>query len=141
MTLLSGTKDIVRFDSKHKYFTRGSFDFVALAEMHITWKTRLGYHVHENIREPLELSLVGQGGVCQLENWLNEMALGQFCETAMYNRLNESHRQFHRFGAIIIEKLKAYDYAGAAMIFEHEYSQSLRHIIQSLTEINRNLKD
>ncbi|TAN86596.1 MAG: hypothetical protein EPN14_00190 [Gallionella sp.] len=141
MAMLSGVRDFFISDSSYKYAIRSGLDLIAVAEAHVLWKTRLGHHVQGNIREPLELSQVGQGGVCQLENWLNSLTLEPFHGTGVYNQLNEAHQQFHQLGALIVEKLKAGDHAGAATVFKCEYNQSLLRIIQSLTEINRHLRD
>lgn len=140
MALLSEVKDFFGFEHHHKRAVRGGFDPITVAEMHVLWKTRLGHHVQGNICEPLELSLVGQGGACQLENWLNDLASEPFYKTGSYGQLNEAHQQFHQVGASIVEKLKAGDHAGADALFKNEYSQSLQRIIWSLTEINRHIQ-
>ena len=139
--LISGTKDFFKFDTYRKHDIRSRCDLVSVAETHVLWKTRLGYYIQGNIHEPLELSLVGQDGICQLESWINSMVLEPFCDKEVYSQLIKSHQQFHQFGALIIEKLQAEDHVGAAIIFKNEYSLSLRRIIQSLTEINKQLQD
>ena len=139
--LLSGTKDFFKFDAYRKQDIRSRCDLVSVAEAHVLWKTRLGYHVQGKIHEPLELSLVGQNGICQLENWINSMVLEPYCDKEIYSQLKRSHQQFHHYGALIVEKLQAGDQFGAAAIFKNEYSLSLRRIIQSLTEINKQLQD
>src|SRR3990167_5903450 len=120
---------------------RSRLNLVAAAEAHILWKTRLGHHVHGSIREPLESAPLGQDGICQLGSWINGSVLEPFCEQEVHQQLSEAHQQFHQFGALIIERLKAGDRSGAAEIFRNEYNQSLRQIIQALTEINKHLQE
>lgn len=141
MALLSGTKDFFTLASYRKHDMRSRYDLISVAESHVLWKARLGHHVQGNIREPLELCLVGQNSICQLENWINGSVLEPFCDADVHEQLKKAHQQFHQHGALIVEKLKVGDRASAAMIFNNEYSLSLRHIIQSLTEINKQLQD
>ncbi|MCR4298356.1 MAG: CZB domain-containing protein, partial [Gallionella sp.] len=107
----------------------------------ILWKARLGHHVRGSIREPLESALVGQDGICQLGNWINGSAFEPLRGSAIYQQLHDAHRQFHQMGALIIERLEAGDHSDAERIFVNEYSQSLRHIIQSLVAINKILQE
>lgn len=141
MTPLTGVKDLLGVEHSQKRELRGRLNLVAAAEAHILWKTRMGHHVQGNIRESLESSPLGQDGICQLGSWINGSVLEPFCEPEVHRQLSEAHRQFHQFGALIIERLKAGDRSGAAAIFGNEYSQSLRHIIQALTEINKRLQE
>ena len=141
MILLSGIKDSLKFNDYQKRESRSRFNLIAAAEAHILWKTRLGQHVQGNIRESLESSPLGQDGICQLGNWINGSVLEPFCEPDVNQQLNEAHQQFHQFGGLIIERLKAGNRSGAAELFRNEYSQSLRRIIQSLTEINKGLQE
>lgn len=141
MTLLTGVKDFLGVNRPQKRDLRGRLNLVAAAEAHILWKTRLGHHVHGNIRESLGSAPLGQDGICQLGSWINGSVLEPFCEPETHRQLSEAHRQFHQFGESIIERLKAGDRGGAAAIFSHEYSQSLRRIIQALTEINKHLQE
>ncbi|WP_435627325.1 CZB domain-containing protein [Candidatus Ferrigenium straubiae] len=141
MALLSGVKDFLGVDRSRKRELRSRLNLVAAAEAHILWKTRLGHHVQGNIRESLDSAPLGQDGICQLGSWINGSVLEPFCDLEVHRQLSEAHRQFHQFGLHIIEKLKAGDRAGAAAIFRNEYSQSLRHIIQALTEINKHLQE
>lgn len=141
MTLLSGAIDFFKFDAYRKHDVRSKCDLISVAEAHVLWKMRLGHHVQGDIREPLELCLVGQDSICQLGNWIHSMVLAPFCDEEVYEQLKNSHQQFHQLGGLIIEKLKMGDRAGAAAIFNNEYSQSLRNIIRALTEINKQLQD
>lgn len=141
MTLLTGVRDFFGIEHSRKRELRSRLNLVAAAEAHILWKTRLGHHVHGNIRESLDSAPLGQDGICQLGNWINGSVLEPFCELEVYRQLSEAHRQFHQFGALIIDRLKAGDRTGAAAIFRNEYSHSLRQVIQALTEINRYLQD
>ena len=138
---MSGMKDVFGFD----YFCRRDMgerlNLIAAAEAHVLWKTRLGHHVRGSIREPLESALIGQDGVCQLGGWINGSVFDPIRDMDVYRQLNEAHRQFHQLGADIVDRLKAGDRSGAEAIFTNEYSQSLRRIIQSLTEINRLLQE
>lgn len=141
MAMLSGVKDFLGVDRSRKRELRNRLNLVAVAEAHILWKTRLGHHVQGNIRESLDSAPLGQDGICQLGIWINGSVLEPFCDLEVHRQLSEAHQQFHQFGTHIIEKLKAGDRAGAAAIFRNEYSQSLRHIIQALTEINKHLQE
>jgi hypothetical protein len=141
MVLLTGVKDFSGVDHSRKRELRGRLNLVAAAEAHILWKTRLGHHVQGNIRESLESAPLGQDGICQLGSWINGLVLEPFCEPEVHQQLSEAHQQFHQFGLLIIERLKAGDRSSAAAIFRNEYGQSLRHIIQALTEINKHLQE
>ena len=141
MALLTGVKDFLGIISARKRELRGRLNLVAAAEEHILCKTRLGHHVQGNLREPLESAALGQDGICQLGSWINGSVLEPFCEPEVHQQLSEAHQQFHQFGALIIERLKAGDRSGAAEIFRNEYNQSLRQIIQALTEINKCLQE
>jgi hypothetical protein len=141
MALLADVKDFFGVNHAQKRELRGRFNLVAAAEAHILWKTRLGHHVQGNIRESLESAPLGQDGICQLGSWINGSVLEPFCEPEVHQQLSEAHRQFHQSGALIIERLKAGDRSGAAAIFRNEYNQSLRQIIQALTEINKCLQE
>ncbi len=141
MALLTGVKDFLGVNYARKRELRGGLNLVAAAEAHILWKTRLGHHVQGNIRESLESAPLGQDGICQLGSWINGSVLEPFCEPEVCQQLSEAHQQFHQFGALIIERLKAGDRSGAAEIFRNEYNQSLRQIIQALTEINKCLQE
>lgn len=141
MELLTGVKDFLGVNYARKRELRGGLNLVAAAEAHILWKTRLGHHVQGNIRESLESAPLGQDGICQLGSWINGSVLEPFCEPEVHQQLSEAHQKFHQFGALIIERLKAGDRSGAAEIFRNEYNQSLRQIIQALTEINKCLQE
>ena len=130
MALLSGAKEFFKFDAYRKHDVRRRCDLITVAEAHVLWKMRLGHYVQGDIREPLELYMVGQDGICQLENWIHSMVLEPFCDGEVYDQLKIAHQQFHQLGAHIVEKLKVGDRAGAAVIFKNEYSQSLRSIIR-----------
>jgi hypothetical protein len=139
MELLANIKESIGNDGYRMRVMRDRLNLLAAAEAHVLWKTRLGHHVQGNIRESLESAPVGQDGICQLGNWINGSVLESFCELDEFRQLKEAHQQFHQFGELIIEKLKAGNRSGAGAIFNNEYSQSLRRIIQSLTEINKHL--
>lgn len=141
VALSVGVKGFFGLGAQPKRELRGRLNLIAAAEAHILWKTRLGHHVHGSIREPLESALVGQDGICQLGSWINGSVFEPLHESAVYQQLSDAHRQFHQMGALIIEKLKTGDRSGAEKIFMNEYSQSLRHIIQSLVEINKILQE
>lgn len=137
MALLAGVKDFFGFDEARA--SRKELNLLGAAEAHILWKARLGHHIEGNIREPLEHVLVGQSGFCQLGCWISGPELEPFRELPEFDQLKESHRQFHQFGGLIVEKLKAGERSAAREIFRNEYNQALRAIIQALTGINRHL--
>ena len=141
MALLTGVKNFLGADNARKRELRNRLNLVAVAETHILWKVRLGHHVRGIMRESLESAPLGQDGICQLGSWINGSVLEPFCEPEVHRQLSEAHRQFHQLGSLIIERLKGGDHSGAAEIFGNEYNQSLRRIIQSLTEINKRLQE
>lgn len=141
MALLAGMKDFFGFDYYHKRNLRERLNLVGAAEAHILWKSRLGHHIQGTIREPLEAALVGQEGFCQLGSWINGQEFMQFRELPEFVQLRDAHQQFHHLGRLIIEKLKVGDRTAAEAIFRNEYNQSLRLIIQALTEINKRLHE
>ncbi|HEU0282976.1 MAG TPA: CZB domain-containing protein [Gallionella sp.] len=141
MALPIDIKDFLGVGRYQKRELRSRLNLVAAAEAHILWKTRLGHHVQGNIRESLNSAPLGQDGICQLGSWINGSVLEPYCEPEVHQQLSEAHQQFHQFGSLIIERLKAGDRSDAAAIFRNEYSQSLRRIIQALTTINKCLQE
>src|SRR3989338_9015738 len=141
MTLVANIKGFLGFNMQQRHELRGRLNLVAAAEAHILWKTRLGHHVHGSIREPLESAPLGQDGICQLGNWINGSVFDPLRGSDVYQQLSDAHQQFHQMGALIIEKLKAGDRNGAEKTFLNEYSQALRHTIQSLIDINKILQE
>jgi len=141
MAVSVGMQDFFGLGIQLKREMRSRLNLVAAAEAHILWKTRLGHHVHGNIREPLESAPVGQDGICQLGSWINGSVFEPLRGSNVYQQLSDAHQQFHQMGALIIEKLKAGDRSGAEKIFLNEYSLALRHIIQSLIDINKILQE
>jgi len=139
MALLAGVKDFFGFDEARA--SRRELNLLGAAEAHILWKARLGHHIEGNIREPLEHVMVGQSGFCQLGCWISGPELEPFRELPEFDQLKESHRQFHQFGGLIVEKLKSGERSAAREIFRNEYNQALRAIIQALTGINRHLHE
>ena len=141
MAVSVGVQDFFGLGVQPKREMRSRLNLVAAAEAHILWKTRLGHHVHGSIREPLESAPLGQDGICQLGNWINGSVFEPLRGSDVYQQLSDAHQQFHQMGALIIEKLKAGDRNGAEKTFLNEYSQALRHTIQSLIEINKILQE
>lgn len=141
MALSVGMKGFFGLGAQPKSELRSRLNLVAAAEAHILWKTRLGHHVHGTLSEPLESAPVGQDGICQLGSWINGSAFDSFRGTEVYRQLSEAHQQFHQMGALIIERLREGDRNDAEKIFMNEYSQALRHTIQSLIEINKILQE
>lgn len=130
---------VAAYDRKHD--VRKKLNLLGVAEAHIVWKACLWHHIQGNIREPLDIALSGQDGICQLGNWINGKELGYLRGVPEFERLSEAHQQFHQFGALIVEKLKAGDPGGASAVFKDGYSTSLRNMIQSLTWLNRHLQE
>lgn len=141
MAVSVGVQNFLDLGVQPKREMRSRLNLVAAAEAHILWKTRLGHHVHGSIREPLESAPLGQDGICQLGSWIKGSVFEPLRGSDVYQQLSDAHQQFHQMGALIIEKLKAGDRNGAEKIFLNEYSQALRHIIQSLIEINKILQE
>ncbi len=141
MALIGSVKNLLGANRSQKRELRGRLNLVAAAEAHILWKTRLGHHVQGNMRESLASAPLGQDGICQLGSWINGSVLEPFCEPDVHRQLSEAHQQFHQFGDLIIESLKAGNRRGAEAMFGNEYSQSLRRIIQALTAINKRLRE
>lgn len=141
MAVSVGMQDFFGLGVQPKREMRSRLNLVAAAEAHILWKTRLGHHVHGSIREPLESAPLGQDGICQLGSWINGSVFEPLRGSGVYQQLSDAHHQFHQMGALIIERLKAGDRNGAEKIFLNEYSRALRHIIQSLIEINKILQE
>ena len=141
MTLLNKMTGFLNIGTPLKRDMRDRINLIAAAEQHVLLKAHLGHHVYGRTRDALDSSIYGHDGLCQLGSWINGSVLEPFCELEVRQQLSESHQQFHQFGALIIERLKAGDRSGAAAIFRSEYNQSLRRIIQALTEINKRLQE
>ncbi len=137
--MLANMQEFIGKDGYRKRIMRDRLNLLAAAEAHVLWKNRLGHHVRGDSRESIEAAPLGQDGICQLGNWINGSVFEPFCNLDEFKQLIEAHQQFHHFGDKVIEMLKAGDRSGAGAIFNNEYSQSLRSIIQSLTEINKQL--
>ena len=134
-------KNYSRFYTPTKTSARELLNLIAAAEQHVLWKLQLGHHVHGRTTDALELSAIGQDGVCQLGNWIHGHALQDFRDTSAYRELSFAHSLFHDFGAAIVEKLSEGDRDGAIEIYKNEYSLAMQHIIQSLTNINRLMRE
>ena len=120
---------------------RDRVNLITAAEQHVLLKTHLGHHVYGRTRETLDSSIYGHDGLCQLGSWINGWVFEPLRGSDAYKQLSHAHQQFHELGASIIEKLKAGDRGGAEAVFRNEYSQSLHHIIQALTEINKHFQE
>ncbi|MDH2917987.1 MAG: CZB domain-containing protein [Sideroxydans sp.] len=134
-------KSYFRFYSPTKAAPREPLNLIAAAEQHVLWKLQLGHHVHGRTKEALEASAIGQDGVCQLGAWIHGHALQDFRDTTAYRELQFAHTLFHDFGAAIVEKINDGDQHGAIEIYKNEYSLAMQHIIQSLTKINRLMRE
>ena len=134
-------KSYFRFYSPTKAASREPLNLIAAAEQHVLWKLQLGHHVHGRTNESLESSAIGQDGVCQLGAWIHGHALQDFRDTSAYRELQFAHSLFHDFGAAIVEKLGDGDRDGAIEIYKNEYSLAMQHIIQSLTKLNRLMRE
>lgn len=141
MTLIADVKDFFGINYSRKRDMRGQLNLIGMAEAHIVWKTRLWHHIQGDISEPLDAALLGQAGICQLANLINGRELEHLRAAPEFEQLSDAHRQFHQFGALIVEHLKAGDLGGASAIFKDEYSVSLRNMIQSLTWLNRHFQE
>jgi len=139
MALISGVKDFFGGNYDYKRDTHKKLNLLGVAEAHIVLKSRLWHHIQGGAHESLEAALFDHSGACQLGNWINGNELGHLCGVQEFEQLNEAHRQFHRLGTLIVEKLKAGDRGGASEIFKDGYNTSLRNMIQSLTWLNRHL--
>jgi len=103
MALLAGVKDFLGVNHAQKRELRGRLNLVAAAEAHILWKTRLGHHVQGNIRESLESARSGKMVFASWGAGSTGSVLEPFCEPEVHQQLSEAHKQFHQFGALIIE--------------------------------------
>ncbi len=115
---------------------RAERNLVGAAEQHVLWKNRLGHHIKGNIKEAMEVGLVGQSGICQLGAWIKGAEFHELRGTQAYRELDFAHALFHEHGAEIIERLTLGDHAGADALYQGEYTLALQHIIQALTKIN-----
>lgn len=138
MTLLAEVKGFLGLNAQPVSYR--DLNLIGAAEAHILWKARLGHHIEGHAREPLESTLVGQGGFCQLGCWISGPELEQFRELPDFAQLSSAHQQFHHLGTLIIEKLRAGERAAAREIFRNEYNQALHAIIQALTGISKHLQ-
>lgn len=125
------------FDCCDKRGLRERLNLIAAAATHVAWKQRLGDCIRG--REPLASVCVEQA--CHLGELLEGAAFCDFFELDEYRLLFDAHRKFHQTGAAVVERLRSDDRAGASAMFENEYSQALRDILQSLCEINRLLTE
>ncbi len=137
MTLLNKMTGFLNIGAPLKNDMRDRVNLITAAEQHVLLKSHLGHHVYGRSREPLDSSIYGHNGLCQLGGWINGWVFEPFRGSDVYKQLSHAHQQFHELGISIIEKLQAGDSGGAEEVFRNEYSQSLRQIIQALTEINK----
>lgn len=141
MPLLTDVPDTCSVDAGRKRDMRDKVNLLGAAEAHILWKTRLGHHVRGSLREPIEAMLVGQGGLCQLGTWLNSAEFNLLGSLPEFDHLRDAHQKFHQLGELIVEKLQVGHRDEAELLFKNEYNQSLRLIIQALTNINKYLQE
>ena len=128
---------ITSFDCCDKRGLRERLNLIAAAGVHVAWKQRLGDCIRGH--EPLASVSVQQS--CHLGELLDGTAFCDFFELEEYRVLSEAHRKFHQFASQVVEKLQLDDRAGAAAMFENEYSMALSDILQSLCAINRLLSE
>ena len=137
MQQVSVTSDAAGFGCCNKQGLRDRLNIIAAAEAHVVWKKRLGDHVQGLSHELLGAALLGQDGVCQLGGLIDGAAFAAFRGTDEHRQLRVGHEKFHQLAALVIEKLNGGDRKAAKALFDNEYSQALRDILQSLSIINR----
>ena len=125
-----GTQGAVRFEGKRSL--RDRMNINAAAEAHVVWKNRLARHVRGDSHEPLGVAMLGQDDVCQLGNLINGAAFNDFQKLPEFQQLSDAHAQFHHLSRVMVERLKADDRQGAAMLFYNEYSVALHEMLKSL---------
>jgi len=141
MALLNKMTGFFNVGAPLKRNMRDRVNLVTAAEQHVLLKSHLGYHVYGRSRESLDSSIYEHDSLCQLGSWINGCVFEPFRGSDAYKQLSLAHQQFHELGASIIEKLQAGDRGGAEVLFRNEYGQSLQHIIEALTEINKRLQE
>lgn len=131
--------DAAGFACSSKRGLRDRLNLIAAAEAHVMWKNRLGNHVRGTNMEPLAAAMLGQDGVCQLGSLINGAAFAALRDLDECRQLSQAHQRFHQLTKVVVDALQEGDRDNAEVLFENEYSQALRDIIQSLSQINRRL--
>lgn len=128
---------VTGLDRCDKRGLRNRLNLIAAAEVHVVWKNRLGNYV----RGGAPVEDMHQDRACPLGILIDGAAFSALRELDEYRHLSEAHRDFHLLSSLVVEKLESDDRAGAASLFENEYSLALRDILLSLSRINRLLME
>lgn len=140
MALMASMKSFFEVGTQRKFDGSGRLNLLAVAEVHVLWKARLGHHVRGSECEMLDRNQVGQGGVCQLGNWIEGSELQPYRDFPEFRDLSRAHWEFHQAGGRVIRHLEAGERDQAELVFNGQYSAALRTMIRSLTELNAKLE-
>lgn len=104
---------------------------------HVKWKARLEDYLAGGSQEQLDPMAICRDDQCALGKWIHGPALKHFHGNETFHQLRADHAQFHYVAANVITHAQANDTAAANAIFNGEYLQTSRKVIQALTDLNR----
>lgn len=124
-----------------KNAVRGEIDIAEAINAHMRWKARLQRYLDGTADEKLDPMLICRDDQCALGKWIHGAALNHFMGDEEFNTLRSDHAHFHYLAAKVVSQIEKDDYAGALALFDGEYIQTSRKVINSLTELNKQLNN
>jgi len=116
------------------------FDFMAAIEAHVRWKVRLEAHIAGNGTEELSPEIVGRDDQCVLGKWIHGSGGTAYASHPGFDELRETHAQFHRNAARIIELANAGNTEQAmASLNQGEYASCSAKVKSKLARLSPEL--
>ncbi len=120
-------------------FSPTGIDFVAVAESHVLLFSRLKNYVHGELEEE-SADFVDHAHQCELGAWLHGEGARHFGHLSAFNHLREIHEKFHDEAHAVLSYLHGGSWIAAEQLCKREFSQSLRRVLITLTELNEVMK-
>ncbi len=113
-------------------------DFVGVAESHVLFFGRVKDFVHGELPHSLS-DLTELGQCCELERWLKGVGASRFGQLRSFNRLRDSHSEFHRLASEVLAMIQEGSWIAAERMRKSELSQALRRVLITITELNESI--
>lgn len=115
-------------------------DFVVVAESHVLLFNRLKHYVHGESEGDEGEEFVEHARGCELKAWLQGEGENRFGQLQAFGQLRDIHEKFHDEAQAVLAHLHAGSWIAAEQMCKREFSQSLRRLLITLTELNEVLK-
>jgi hypothetical protein len=112
------------------------FDFVEVADFHISFRSRLLNLIDSNKNEVSMLQIITSMYECPLERWLHGIGKDSLAHIPAFQHLLEAHLEFQHSIDRILAKVKASDLVGAEALLRNEFSQSTRRVLIALNDLH-----